>query len=302
MSSLRDRVLGLLKSEAPVREAVEKITGNDPVSRYHAGGRLPWTEGYSKVRTQIIRDALADASMMERFRTGAPLPAGYGPRMDERVVECPWTLSRLRPGKGRVLDAGSVLNRPLFLEQPQLRERPLFIYSLEINWVTLRENLSYLRGDFLDPVLRDGLFESIVCISTLEHVGMLPIPKLPYVPPPGPPPPTDRAAHRAALAEFHRLLVPGGQLMVTVPFGRAADLQWQQVFDHEGIRAMIAAFPGRCLTEAYYRYSVDGWQVSSAEEAAGAEYYDAIVRMPDYDPDFAAAARGVACLEFVRER
>jgi hypothetical protein len=300
--AIGQRLRGLLRGQLPIKSAAAGGAGLDPIRRYHEGGRRPWSEGYSKVRSQIIGEALHDANVMARFRSGARLPEGYGPRMDERVVECPWTIARLRPGQGRVLDAGSVLNKPLFLGLPQLRERTLFVYSLDLNWVHLNPKVSYVWGDFRDPVLKDELFETIVCISTLEHVGMAPIPTLPYQPAKGPPPPTDRHAYRAVMREFRRMLVPGGQLLLTFPFGRAAELPWQQVFDAAGLRDVVASFDGELGVEAYYRYRAEGWQLSSAEECAECEYYNAIVRMPDYDPDYAAAARAVACLELIRPR
>lgn len=290
----------LLRGQLPIKRVVNRVAGLDPIGRYQQGGRLPWSEGYSKVRSQIIRAAFQDADLMERFRAGGPLPPAYGPRMDERVIECPWTIAHLRPGRGRILDAGSVMNKPLFLDLPQIKERTLFIYSLDMNWIHLNPRVSYIWGDFRDPVLKDELFETIVCISTLEHVGMLPIPKLPYQPPKGPLPPTDRLAYRPVLREFRRMLLPGGQLLLTVPFGRAVDLQWQQVFDAAGVHDIVATFGGECRTESYYRYRAEGWQKATAEECADCEYYNAIVRMPDYDPDHAAAARAVACLELIR--
>ena len=33
--------------------------------------------------------------MLDRFAQGLALPEGYAPRLDERVVEYPWVLSRL---------------------------------------------------------------------------------------------------------------------------------------------------------------------------------------------------------------
>src|SRR3989339_1099649 len=38
------------------------------------------------------------------------LGAGYGIRLDERIVEYPWLFSRLPAARGNLLDAGSALN------------------------------------------------------------------------------------------------------------------------------------------------------------------------------------------------
>jgi hypothetical protein len=278
------------------------VAGLDPISRYVRGGRRPWSPGYSKFKNQFLQDVLADPLTMQCFREHRPLPAGFGPRLDERVVECPWVIAHLRPGTGRILDAGSVLNTPLLLELPALKPRRLVIYSLEMDWITLDPRISYIHADFREPLLGDETFETIVCISTLEHVGMWPIPKAPWAEALArPQPAVDRFAYRDALAEFRRLLVKGGQLLITVPFGRAEDHRWLQQFDAAGIADIVAAFGGDCQTETYFRYSADGWQLATGPECADRSYFN-IVRARDFDDDYAAAARAVACLELVRTR
>jgi hypothetical protein len=193
-----------------------------------------------------------------------------------------------------------VLNTPWLLEHPTLRDRTLVIYSLELDWIHLNPRVSYIHGDFRDPLLQDEVFESIVCISTLEHVGMRPIPKPPYEAALAQPhPPVDRFAYRSALDQFRRLLVKGGQLLLTVPFGRAEDHGWLQQFDAGGVRDIVRAFGSECPTETYYRYTADGWQHATAVECADCAYYN-IVRTPAPARDRAAAARAVACLELIR--
>ena len=57
------------------------------------------------------------------------LPARYGFRVDERVVEYPWLFSRFFAGEGTLLDAGSTLN---------------FDYLLETACSQAKEDLSFL--------------------------------------------------------------------------------------------------------------------------------------------------------------
>lgn len=283
-----------------LRKAVGLVPGLDPISQYLRGGRLPWSPGYSKFKNQLIREIFANPELMERFRQDLALPEGFGPRLDERVVECPWTVAHIRPGKGRILDAGSVFNTPLILELPEVNDRTLFIYSRELDSIHLNPRVSYIHGDFREPVLRDELFETVVCISTLEHVGMWPTPKPPYEESLAKPqPPKDHFAYRVALSEFRRMLIKSGQFLLTVPFGRYEDHDWQQQFDAKGIQDIIAAFGGECRTETYYRYCPEGWQKATRDECAECSYFN-IVRTPQFNPDYAAAARAVACLELIR--
>ena len=95
---------------------------------------------------------------------------------------------------------------------------------------------------------------------------------------------------RAAVAELLRILVPGGALLVTVPYGRREDHGWFRQLDRADLESLL---PRGSLD--VYAYSGEGWQTSSAGAAAGAAYYDhhADRTVP---LDRAAAARAVACL------
>ncbi len=272
----------------------------DPISQYLAGGRIPWSPGYSKFKDQLLRKMLSNVALMRAFATGAPLPENYGRSIDERIVEIPWVLSRLRPGEGRVLDAGSVLNVPFLLREPPLQGRRLYVFSLELDYVELNSLISYIHDDFRERVFREGLFDTIVCISTLEHVGMWPIPKAPYAESLARPQPRKQlAAYREVLAEFFRLLAPGGQLLLTIPVGVKEDQDWLQIFSVADVLDMGSAFAGQLAALDFYRHSNEGWFKASAEDCTDARYYN-MVKTPTPAADGAAAARAVACLELVR--
>ncbi len=278
----------------------------DTEAVYLQGGRLPWSTGYEQFKEHLIRDALQDQRIMEAFATGMPLPVGYGIGIDERCIEYPWFFSRLPKGEGRLLDAGSALNHPYLLQQPLVREKKLHILTLfpERNccWT---EGISYLFEDLRRSPIRNGLYDSIACISTLEHIGC------------------DNSIYTGdqsykesnsddfavALAEMHRVLRPGGQLFVTVPFGKFQHLGFQVQFDLPLVQHAIMSFGGTLLSQAFYRYTRDGWQLSTAADCAGCRYVDWIASVwrtgiwPDkipQEPDLAAAARAVACLHLAK--
>ncbi len=286
----------------PVANAVKITSSLSLIEQYKKNGRIPWSPGYAKFKNLLMMETLTDKKLMETFRQGKPLPKGFGMRLDERVVECPWAISRVQQGQGLLLDAGSVLNAPMFLDAPELSQQKIIIYSLEMDSVRLDPRLSYLHGDFREPVLRDGIFDAIVCISTLEHIGMWPIPKPPYeITLKLPQPEKDLFAYRGVLKTFHDLLKPGGRLLLTVPYGKAEDQDWLQIFGAKQIEDVKQSFGGECLSETYYRHAADGWDTATPEECAELEYFN-IVRTPEFGPDFAAAARAVACLELAREK
>ena len=97
---------------------------------------------------------------------------------------------------------------------------------------------------------------------------------------------------RKAVGELLRVLVPGGTLLATVPYGRREDHGWFRQFDRADVDTLL---PGRVIADIY-RYSAEGWQKSSLDAAARERYHDhhADRRVP---PDRAAAARAVACLQ-----
>jgi SAM-dependent methyltransferase len=245
---------------------------------------------------QLLRQAVQDAALLRRFREGVVLPEAYGFGVDERIVEYPWVLSRLDPSPAVLLDAGSTLNYPYLLDLPQLREKTVVIYTLAPEWQEKRASVSYLYGDLRATLLRDEAFHVIVCVSTLEHIG-LDNTKLYTTDPQFKE--TRPAEYQKVLRELRRLLAPGGKLLLTVPFGRAANLGWMQQFDEAGLDDVCSAFGESPRYRTFFRYSPSGWGLASAHECAACEYFD-VHSTADPASDRAAAARAVACLEWVK--
>jgi SAM-dependent methyltransferase len=256
--------------------------------RFLRSGMKPWTRGYVEYKDHEIARVLRSGD----FRPDH-LPAGYGFRLDERIIEYPWFFSRLPPGPGSLLDAGSTLNFEFLLEHPLLQKKRVHICTLapESNcfW---QKGVSYLFDDLRRLPYRDALFDWAVSISTLEHVGL---DNTIY---------TDDAAKKEsqsrdylrAVAELNRVLKPGGTLYVTIPYGRAQNQGWLQIFDQAAINELVRAFaPVQRLID-YFLYHPDGWRRSTPAEAADATFFD-IHHAKGYDSDFAASARSVCCLE-----
>jgi hypothetical protein len=99
------------------------------------------------------------------------------------------------------------------------------------------------------------------------------------------------------MAEFRRVLKPGGRLLLTVPFGLPQNYGWLQQFDKAGIEDIINAFGSNPLLTTFFQYVPNGWIISDAESCKKSEYFD-VHSANEPAPDRAAAARAVACLEF----
>jgi SAM-dependent methyltransferase len=259
-------------------------------------GHRPWTAGYKEYRKVFLCDALANKELLEGFQKNQALPDKYGFRIDERVVEYPWVLSRLGVAEGLLLDAGSALNHEYTLDHPALRSKSLVIYNLSPEKVVRRSNISYIYGDLRHTILKDESFDEIVCISTLEHVGMNNT--LLYS--------NDARFNEFrpndyldVIREFKRLLKPDGKLLITVPYGHYENLGWLQQFDFKMVKAVVDAFGASPESVAYYKYFADGCQIADANACADCSYFD-IHNRPDYEADYVAAAQAVACIETVK--
>jgi hypothetical protein len=276
--------------------------------RYAARGGHPFSVGYGLYQQRFIGNVLSDPELLGRFARGEALPAGYGIGLDERCVEYPWLVAQLDSRPGTLLDAGSTLNRELLLRLPTVRAKVLHILTLAPEDACFwHRGISYLYHDLRSLLMRDAVYDTIACLSTLEHVGC---DNSAY---------TGDAAHREdrredyliALGELVRVLKPSGTLFITVPYGAYCNLGVQQQFDGTMLERMREVLrPYGELRGSFYRYSSHGWATAREEECADCQYVRwsvdiwATGRIPrplPTEPDRAVAARAVACLRLNRE-
>lgn len=249
---------------------------------------VPWTDAYVERHRRLVAAILDDPAAIELIRCGRRLPAGWGIGYDERVVEYPWLFAQEL--RGRALDAGSVLNHAHILERFLRRVQSLHIVTLAPEAAAYGEKgVSYIYEDLRDLPYGDGWFDTVLSISTLEHVGM----DNSQYGGPATRASDPEAETTTAIHELRRVLAPHGSLYVTVPYGAYEDHGWFRQFDRASLERLIAAAQPHEIEVRVFGYSAKGWQVSDLDAAVGSRY-----RVEEYmtAPDRAAAARAVACL------
>jgi SAM-dependent methyltransferase len=230
----------------------------------YSHARAAYDSGRARQHGRRIGRALA--TDCDLFASGKPLPAGYGRGATERAVEYAWALSQ-RPS-GVTLDAGSALNHAFVLDAFLPSVRDLHIVTLAPETVAFtRRGVSYLYADLRELPLKDDTYDTVVCISTLEHVGL----DATVFGAPGGPSGDPEIEAKRALRELLRVAKPGAQLLFTVPFGERQTYGWVRQFDEPQLRDLIA-FSDSVVNEiTVFRYS-HGWRRTSLAAAAHATY------------------------------
>ncbi len=265
------------------------------IRTYHAGGRVPWSPGYLDWRDDEICRALGDPDVLAAIRAGA-FPERYGVGLDERIAEYGWLFSRMRPGVETFLDAGSTFNFAHLLETPAVATRRTYIYTYHPESPSFpQKRVSYVYGDLRTLPFRDGYFDEVVCQSTLEHIDM-DNSIYGYTLEPRHAPHERNSGYLAAVSELVRVLRPGGQLLITVPFGAYEDHGFFQQFDGDMLERLLQPLrdAGEVRTQ-FLRYTPTGWTFASQEACRREQSHNPHTGRGKLD-DGAAHCRAVCCV------
>jgi SAM-dependent methyltransferase len=284
-----------------VKHKIAKSRRRADIKAYLEGGRKPWSRGYSPSKFDFIKAALGNDALIGKFKHSDILPKGYGYGYDERVIEYPWVLSRLSEEKSRLLDAGSVFNFQEIIETSKLACKDITIFTLAPeNKAFWQRGISYHYGDLRQLPFKDNWFDEVVSISTLEHVGM------------------DNRMYtrqssseqivleaKQAVKELIRVLRAGGKLLASVEFGKHQLIEWNgtpfaEQFDSSMLKNLLIEFESCAnVLTSFYKYSSNGWNISTEKECQDAEYFN-IHTAKSIAPDNAAAARAVVLIEVIK--
>jgi len=246
--------------DAEARERALAKLADGTLSRATLLHELVTSEEFARIR--LLDDAVAFARAA-RARGERPRRLEGPPGTDERVIEIPWVLARLR--SGRVLDVGYAFAEPAYLAG-------LLASGVgELVGVDLAEvevpGMETIAADVRELPFPDAHFDQALLVSTLEHVGA---DNERY----GLEASRDRYGIGTALRELRRVLRAEGSLLVTVPVGEPQDYGW---FRQEDVRGWTHHFvrTGWFVEELeLYELRDEGWRASPAFDGRGVRYGD----------------------------
>jgi SAM-dependent methyltransferase len=256
-----DGVFGFALRREPDGEARERALAKlaeGTLSRATLLHELVTSEEFERIR--LLDDAVAFARGA-RERGARPRRLTGPPGSDERVIEIPWVLARLRPG--RVLEVGYAFAEPSYLAG-LIEAEPAELVGVDLAEAEV-PGMRTVAADVRDLPFPDGYFDQVLLVSTLEHVGA---DNERY----GLETAGDGFGAGKALRELRRVLRPDGCLLVTVPAGEPEDYGW---FRQDDVRGWTHQFvrTGFFVEELeVYELGEGGWHASPTFDGAGVRY------------------------------
>jgi O-antigen chain-terminating methyltransferase len=127
------------------------------------------------------------------------------------------------------------------------------------------DELTMTRADVRRLPYRDGSFDLVICVSTIEHIGR---DNTRYQAPGG----LEKDGDLTALDEMKRVIAGVGSILITVPFGRLEYDDWYKQYDLDAWTSLVRQAGLVVREQAVYAYSQAGWSPAQADSLPSSGY------------------------------
>jgi len=206
---------------------------------------------------------LTDAGILLKGKTlarardvGMKLFSFFGYRTS-RTVEYDFIIKNIPSKARKILDVGSTGS----LLPLELAKQGHTVYSIDSRkYHECHPNLTFVRGDILRSFFPEDFFDLVVCVSTIEHIGLGAYGDPQY-----------ENGDKLVVKEFGRILKKGGALLLTAPFsGKYKVLSWmesyERVYDYDRLKSLFEGWEIQ-LEEYYIAKKAKHWVKASRKEA-----------------------------------
>lgn len=273
---------------------------DEKIAQYFQSGRNPWSEGYVEYKEKSIISALNN-SLLRNDLVSFKLSDNFGEGLDERIIEYPWIFANLKEMEGtQILDAGSTFNFDFILKQEILTKNKVTIATYAPESPNFNHlGISYVYTDLRQTPFKDEFFATIVSHSTIEHIDMdnsiygydithVEEEKKSY-------------EYLSAIKEYLRILKPGGQLLITFPFGKFENHGFFQQFDSEMLEKITDILnPYGKIDSTFFQYKNKGWKFTTKNDCKDVVSFNPHTGKGKGD-DGAAHCRSVCCINFIKK-
>lgn len=189
-----------------------------------------------------FRDCLLLAKLQNQQPVGA-----------DRVLEYPWLVKNFDLKSGRVLDVGTT--NPKLLSA--LLPKNIKLWGINSSAISSL-SVKMVQGDIRKTKFPDNFFDAVICISTLEHIGVAGRYGSDH----------DSQGDTRAMKEISRILKKGGMLFLTVPYGVKDVLPVNKLYNRQRMKKLLTGY--EAIDEEYRKYtpSCKLWLPVTQKEAA----------------------------------
>lgn len=193
-------------------------------------------------------DKFSDCLLLAKLKARQPQGA-------DRSIEYPWMVENINIHEGKLLDVGSTACEMLFGLLPSSIE----IHGINLNnKIVKNKNIKFFTADIRKTGFQDDYFDCITCISTLEHIGV----SGRYGSD------EDSEGDIKAVAEMNRILKPGGEILITVPYGIKDVLPINKLYNKNRLDELFKNFKINSQTYIKFNQRWGIWLKVSETEAA----------------------------------